>query len=164
MIQLVHWKDYIPAGFMADFEEIEKALTHAKRFDRVTAEEDKIANKQPDTYKIWKSIRWKMRHAGYESVTDGNRVLWHERGWYGTAEVVPVDGKEELRFRYFADNKDKPIFINVADLMRLKQEIGQNEVEEGYYNPDIYIKALAGKTNISLKIRRDIDFIPEVDE
>jgi len=147
MIQLVHWKEFVDPGFMQKFIEIEKALASAKKFDRVNLEEDNIAKRDSEIYRIWKTIRWKMLHAGYESMTDGKKIFWCSCGWRGLADVVFNAGVEILKFQYAANNKEKPIYISVAALMKLRNEIGQDQDEDDYYKPTagIYINALTNK-------------------
>jgi hypothetical protein len=41
--------------------------------------------------------------------------------------------------------------------MQLKQEMGQDAVEDEYYNPDRYITALSKQKDKNPKKRRDID-------
>lgn len=165
MIQIVHWKNYIPPEFMGDFERIEKKIANAKRFDGMNQAEAEIAKHEPDNYRTWKTCRWKMRHAGYEllCVIKGENK-WTERGWYGTAEIVKSAEGEELKFRYAANSAEKPVYITVAQLMQLKQEMGQDAVEESYYKPTagIYTNALSKKFNKRLDINKS--FIPEEED
>lgn len=163
MIQLVHWQEQVPSNFMGDFERIEKAIALAKKFNRANEKEAEFEQKEPDIYRAWKKIKWYMRHSGYESATMGNRTIWHERGWLGTAEVVKIDEKEELKFRYYANSPEIPLFISVADLMKFKKELQQDDAETEYYNPGRYVKALSEKTNIRKRKDIDDDFIPEIE-
>lgn len=161
MIQIVHWKDYVPATFMDKFMDIEIALATAKRFDRVNEVEESIMKKDKDAYEQWKNIRWKMAHAGYERLDAGNQVFWMERGWLGTAIVERKNGMEEIFFRFVANSPEKPLYISIAQLMALKTELGQLNVDDENYSPDRYTKALSGKMNVNPKKRYDKDFPPE---
>lgn len=161
MIQLVHWKEFVDPGFMQKFIEIEKALASAKKFDRVNLEEDNIAKRDSEIYRIWKTIRWKMLHAGYESMTDGKKIFWCPRGWCGIADIIVIDGVEKLKFRYMANNNERPIYISVSNLMKLRNEIEQDKDEESYYKPTagIYTQALSKKYN-----KGNSKFIPTSDK
>jgi hypothetical protein len=161
MIQIVHWKDYVPGMFMDKFMDIEIALATAKRFDRVNEVEESIMKKDKDAYEQWKNIRWKMAHSGYERLDAGNQVFWKERGWPGTAIVERKNGMEEIFFRYVADSPEKPLYISIAQLMALKTELGQLSVEDENYSPDRYTKALSRKMNVNPKKRYDKDFPEE---
>ncbi len=162
MIQFVHWQEIVGEAFMPDFEKIEKALVTAKRFNRLNEEEGNIEKKELQLYEKWKQIKWRMRHAGYESVQAGTKLLWHQRGWLGLPTVISMDGKEELRFRYFADSSEPPIFISTSEMIKFQEELQQINTENSFYSPNRYVKALSGKVNI--RKRKDIDdFIPEID-
>lgn len=137
MIQIVHWKDSVPEDFMIDFIKIEKALSFAKRNNRLAEAEADIEKKDSTAYEKWRTIRWKMRHAGYESKTFGKDTFWCRRGWLGTAEVT---GKDDLKFKYFADSDEKPMFISLKALMEFEQELGQDEAEGDYYKRVRYLE------------------------
>jgi hypothetical protein len=147
MIQITHWQELIPPDFMGKFMQIEKALISAKRFDRVNQEEDNLSQRDPEAYKAWKQCKWRMRHAGFESIPAGNKILWHERGWHGTGKIVAANGQEELKFRYVANTSEKPVYISLSAMMKLRNEINQNADEEAYYKPtaNIYTNALSKK-------------------
>lgn len=151
MIQFVHWKDYIPDDFMTEFIKIEKALLFAKRNNRLTEAESYIEKKKSDSYEKWRKIRWKMRHAGYESKVFGKDTFWCRRGWLGTAEVT---GKDDIKFRYYSDGTEKPMFISVKALMEFEQELNQDDVEGDYYKR---VQYLENKIIKKSKPRADID-------
>lgn len=140
MIQMVHWKDLVPEDFMAEFIRIEKALAFAKRNNRLVEAESDIEKKNSDSYEKWRKIRWKMRHAGYESKIFGEKTLWNRRGWLGTANILRVDKKEDLQFRYYANSDEKPLFISVQDLKKFEEELFRDVVEDDYYKRVRYLE------------------------
>ena len=164
MIQIVHWKDYVPGMFTDKFLDIEISLADAKRFDRVNEVEQAIEKKDKDAFIQWKNIRWKMAHAGYERVIADNQVFWKERGWFGAAIVERKNEREEIFFRYVANSPEKPLYISIAQLMELKTELGQLSVDDGQHNAGIYTKALSGKMNVNPKKKYYDPEFPQEDE